>query len=149
MFCESFPWPSAPWRRTNLDAAWILLEKLIVFSMARNKKAATALLRDELQMQDFAKPVFLRASRILGPVSRFRNAPDSAPDESCVHVLVALGILCNGLCTAQRFHLEGKGTDVSSWMPGWTRFPLSLQRVSSVFSTVLPQSGDKLLYDLW
>ena len=40
----------------------------------KKQKAATALLRDELQKQDFAKPVSLRVSRILGPVSRFRIA---------------------------------------------------------------------------
>ena len=37
----------------------------------KKQKAATALLRDELQKQDFAKPVSSRASRILGPVSPF------------------------------------------------------------------------------
>ena len=46
--------------------------------------AATALLRDELQKQDFARPVSLRVSRILGPVSRFSHGTDSAPDETCV-----------------------------------------------------------------
>ena len=40
----------------------------------KKQKAATALLRDELQKQDFAKPVSSRACRILRPVSRFRIA---------------------------------------------------------------------------
>ena len=40
----------------------------------KKQKAATALLRDELLAQDFAGPVSLRASRILGPISRFRVA---------------------------------------------------------------------------
>ena len=40
----------------------------------KKQKAATALSRDELQKQDFAKPVSLRLSRILGPISRFRIA---------------------------------------------------------------------------
>ena len=40
----------------------------------KKQKAVTALLRDELQKQVFSKPVSLRASRVLGPVSRFRMA---------------------------------------------------------------------------
>ena len=38
----------------------------------KKQKAATALLRDKLYKQDFAGPISLRASRILGPISRFR-----------------------------------------------------------------------------
>ena len=38
----------------------------------QTQKAATALLRDKLQEQDFARPISLRASRILGTVSRLR-----------------------------------------------------------------------------
>ena len=35
-----------PWRRKTLHAAWITLAKLMTLLMARNKKAAMALLRD-------------------------------------------------------------------------------------------------------
>ena len=48
--------------------------KYVTSPQDKKQKAATALLRDELQKQDFAKPVSLRVSRILGPVSRFRIA---------------------------------------------------------------------------
>ena len=40
----------------------------------KKQKAATALLRDKLHEQDFAGPISLHASRIHGPVSRFRIA---------------------------------------------------------------------------
>ena len=42
--------------------------------LGKKQKAATALLRDEIRKQDFAKPIALRVSRVLGPVSRFRIA---------------------------------------------------------------------------
>ena len=38
----------------------------------KKQKAATALLRDNLYEQDFARPISLRVSRILGPISRVR-----------------------------------------------------------------------------
>ena len=40
----------------------------------QKQKAAPALLRDNLQERDFAKPISLRVNRTLGPVSRFRIA---------------------------------------------------------------------------
>ena len=80
----------------------------------RNKrqKVATGLLLDKLRKQDFAGPLSSRASRILGPISRHRVA-DILPHKKSVSrasrpgLLVGfLRILCNGLCTAQRFHTE-------------------------------------------
>ena len=71
------------------------------------KKAATALLREELYKQDFAKPVSLRASRILGPISRFGIAQ--------------IWLQMNRASRASRPGLTVglfRGTDVSSWMPG-------------------------------
>ena len=38
----------------------------------KKQKAATTLLRDELHRQDFAGPISLRASKVLGPTSRFQ-----------------------------------------------------------------------------
>ena len=79
----------------------------------KKQKAATALLRDEIRKQDFAKPVASRVSKIFGPVSRFRI--EQILPQMC-HASLAfrpgltvgfLRILCNGLCTAQRFHVEG------------------------------------------
>ena len=80
----------------------------------KRQKVATALLRDKLLAQDFAGPLSSRASRILGPISRFRVA------EILPHMKLAsrasrsgltvgfLRILCNGLCTAQKIHTEGE-----------------------------------------
>ena len=79
-------------------------------SHGKKQKAATALFRDEFQKQDFAKPVSSRASRILGPISRFRNAQimsqmSRASRTSRPGLSVGLlRILCNGLCTAQISH---------------------------------------------
>ena len=80
----------------------------------KRRNVATALLRDKLLAHDFAGPFSQRASRILGPISRFRVA------EILPHMKLAsrasrpgltvgfLRILCNGLCTAHRFNVEGE-----------------------------------------
>ena len=78
----------------------------------KKKKIATGLLLDKLHKQDFAGPLSSRASRALGPISRYRVA-DILPHMKLVSrasrpgLLVGfLRILCNGLCTAQTFHTE-------------------------------------------
>ena len=53
----------------------------------KKQKAATALLRDRLHEQDFAGPISTRASRILGPISRFRFA------EILPHIQLALPLV--------------------------------------------------------
>ena len=80
----------------------------------RKHKAATTLLRDEIKRQDFAGPISLRASKGLGPISRFRVV------EILLHMKLVsrasrpgltvgfLRVLCNGLCTAQRLHTGGE-----------------------------------------
>ena len=80
----------------------------------KKQKAETTLLRDEIQKRDFAKLVAARVSRILGPVSRFRIAqilPQMCHASRASRPGLAVGILrilCNGLCAAQRFHIEGE-----------------------------------------
>ena len=78
----------------------------------KKQKIATRLLLDKLQKQDFAGPLSSRASRVLGPISRHRVA-DILPHVKLVSRVSRPGltvgvfrILCNGLCTAQRFHTE-------------------------------------------
>ena len=63
-----------------------------------------------MRTQDFAGPIACRASRVSGPISRHRVA-DFLPHVKRVSrasrpgLLVGfLHILCNGVCTAQRFH---------------------------------------------
>ena len=76
----------------------------------KKQKVATGLLLDKLRTQDFAGPLSSRASRVLGPISRHRIV-DILPHMKRVSrasrpgLLVGfVRILCNGLCTAQRFH---------------------------------------------
>ena len=78
----------------------------------KKQKVATGLLRDKLYEQDFAGPISARASEVVGPISRYRVA-DILPHMKLVSRASRLGltvgvprILCNGLCTAQRFHTQ-------------------------------------------
>ena len=104
--------------RNTLDAFNIVCRldrdgKLDEGSQNKKQKVATGLIRDKLHTQDFAGPISLRPSKVLGPIRRCRIA-DILP-----HMKLAsrasrpgltvgfLRILCNGLCTAQRFHTEG------------------------------------------
>ena len=69
--------------------------------------------RNKLSEQDFAGFISVRASKVLGPISRYRVA------DILTHVkqvsrasrfVLTVGvhrIVCNVLCTAQRFHTEG------------------------------------------
>ena len=78
----------------------------------KKQKVATGLLLDKLHKQDFAGPLSSRASRVLGPISLHRVADilplmKSVSRASRFGLLVGfLRILCNGLCTAQRFRTE-------------------------------------------
>ena len=78
----------------------------------KKQKVATGLLLDKLHKQDFAGPLSSRASKALGPISRYRVANillhmKLASRASRPGLIVGfLRILCNELCTAQRFHTE-------------------------------------------
>ena len=76
------------------------------------QKVATGLLLEKRHEQDFAGPLSSRVSKVLGPISRYRVA-DILPNMKLVSrtsrpglTVGILRILCNGLCTALRFHLE-------------------------------------------
>ena len=78
----------------------------------KKQKVATGLLYDKLHTQDFAGPISSRASKVMGPISRYRVA-DILPHMKLVSRASRPGpavgfvrILCNGLCTAQRLHTE-------------------------------------------
>ena len=87
--------------------------KLDVVPQDKKQKAATSLLRDELHWQDFAGPISFRASKVLGPIIRYRVAdmvPHMKPASRASRPGLTVGflrILCNKLCTARRFHTEG------------------------------------------
>ena len=79
-------------------------------SQNKKQKVATGLLLDKLRTQDFAGPLSGRTTRVLGPISRNRIA-DILPHMKIVSRASRLGlllgflhILCNGLCSARRFH---------------------------------------------
>ena len=82
---------------------------------SKKQKIATGLLRDCLYMQDFAGPISARATKISGPISRYRVADflphmELASNASCPGLAVGmLRVLCNGMCTAQRFHSDEQG----------------------------------------
>ena len=97
----------------NLCVAWIMLAKLLILPTTRNKKPPR--LCSATKSQNGTLPNQLLSLRL---VSRFLTA-DSASDVSCVTGFspwasrcgLAVGILrvhCNGMCTAQRFHIEGE-----------------------------------------
>ena len=88
------------------------MENLMNLRKTKKQKVATGLLLDKLHKQDFAGPLSSRASRVLGPISRYRVADILSHmilvSRACRPGLTvgALRILCNVLCTAQRFHTE-------------------------------------------
>ena len=79
----------------------------------KKQKVAAGLLLDKLHKQDFAGPLSSRASKVLGTISRYRVV------DILLHMKLVsrasrpgltvgiLRILCNGVCTAQRFHTRG------------------------------------------
>ena len=101
-----------PWLLATLFVAWTMMANLMKPRRIKKHKVATGLLRDKLYEQDFAGAISLRASKVLGPMSRYRVADIlfhmklvSRASRPGLTVGV-LCILCNGLCTAQRFHTE-------------------------------------------
>ena len=123
--------------------------KLDEVSQDKKQKVATSLLRDKLHTQDFAGPISLRASKVLGPISRYRIADmlshmKLTPRASRPGLTVGfLRILCNGLCTAERFHSEG---DEQTCRVGCPDEPDSPITTNALFYTIcLLPSGDRLL----
>ena len=112
---KEFLVPSMALNTANaFDIACLLDRNDTLDEVPQNKKQkiATGLLMDKLHKQDFAGPLSGRASRALGPISRYRVADillhmKLVSRASRPGLLVGfLHILCNGLCTAQRFHTE-------------------------------------------
>ena len=78
----------------------------------KKQKVATGLLPDKLHKQDFAGPLSSLASKVLGPISRYRVA-DILPHMKSISrasrpglIVGFLRIIFNGLFAAQRFHTE-------------------------------------------
>ena len=119
---------------------------------SRRKKLATGLLRDKLYEQDFAGPISVRVSEVLGPISRRRIA-DILPHMKLVSRASRLGltvgvlrILCNGLCAAQRFHTEDYGQMCRVTCPNEPD-SLSLITTNALVCKICSDLfGDRLLY---
>ena len=96
------------------DILWRLDRNGTLDEVPQNKKqkVATGPLLDKLHEQDFAGPLACRASKVLGPISRHRVADilhhmQLVSRASRLRLTVGfLRVLCDGLCTAQRFHTE-------------------------------------------
>ena len=110
---HEFLFPSMTFHTTNASDIICRLDRddtLDEVPQNQIQKVATSLLLDKLRAQDFAGPLSSRASRVLGPISRHRIADilHHMKRVSCASrpgLLVGfLRILCNGLCTARRFH---------------------------------------------
>ena len=114
------------------------------------QKVATGLLRDQLYEQDFAGPISVRASIVLEPIRRYRVA-DILPRMKLVSCASRPGltvgdlrILCNVLCTAQRFHTVDY--EQMCRVGARTNPTLSLITTSALVCTIcLHPFGDRLL----
>ena len=133
----------------NADIVCRLDRKDTLDEVPQNKKqkVATGLLLEELHKQDFAEPLSSRASRVLGPINRHRVADTLLHMKSVLRAsrpgsLVGfLRILCNGLCTAQRFHSEEHDHTCPHCLTHYNECP----RLYNIFipfwrhATILPQ----------
>ena len=93
----------------TLFVVWTVTTLLTKF-LKTKQKVANGLLLGKLRTDYFAGPIACRAASVLGPISRHRVADIllHLKKVSCASrpaLLVGfLRILCNGLCTARRFH---------------------------------------------
>ena len=94
----------------KLFVAWTVMANSDEVPQNKKQKVATGLLLDNLHEQDFAGPLSRRASKVLGPISRYRVA-DILLHMKLVSRASRLGLTvgilrihCYGLCTALRFH---------------------------------------------
>ena len=78
------------------------------------QKAAMTLLCDTTLKSDFSIPIAARASRMFGSISEhlvaqvipmIRNAAQASRAGLAVGILQ---VLCNGMCTAKRFHVDSE-----------------------------------------
>ena len=98
----------------SMCARLIVLGKIPDSPNHRIQKAATTLLCDTIQNRDFALLVARRASKALDPISGFHVAqilPVICKAARASRPELAVGtlrMLCNGVCTAKRFHVDNE-----------------------------------------
>ena len=104
------PWLEALRKRSILYVVWTAMANLMILHRTRSRRLPQAY---GLHKQDFDGPISLRSSKVLGPISHHRIAdilPHMKHASRASRPGIAVGflrILCNGLCTAERFHSEG------------------------------------------
>ena len=81
--------------------------KLDGVSLDKKQKVATSLLRDKLHTQDFSGPTSLRASKALGPTSRFQVV------EILLHMKLTLRASRPGLTVGYPLQRTMYGTKIS------------------------------------
>ena len=123
----------------------------------KKQKAATALLCDEIRKQDFAKTSCFTCLQNFGASQSLSHCTDSASRASRPGLTVGfLHILCSGLCTTQRFPVEGEEKTCRVGCPDephslahCNECPLFCNFFASVWeqATVLPRRGH-LFHDL-
>ena len=119
----------------------------------KKQKLATVLLRDKLFEQDFAGPISVRASKVLGPISRHRIA-DILPHMKLVSrasrpglIVGVLRILCNGNARLKQIHTEDCEQMCRVGCPNDPTLSLSLITTNVLVCTIcLDLFGDRLLY---
>ena len=80
----------------------------------KKQKVATTLLRDAIQIRDFAVPIAARASRILGRITRhlmekiIRMICNVARASRLGFAVGILRVLCNDMCKAKRIHIDNE-----------------------------------------
>ena len=112
---EKHQWLSAPWKRIRMCAKLTALEN-IAASAARNlQKAAMNLLSfTTIQQRDFSQQISVRASRVLGLISRHHVGLQLPASRQGLAVGL-LRVLCNGTCTTRRFHTDDEPDRLSHY----------------------------------
>ena len=91
-----------------------MLVKLLILSEVEHRRPPRLhLLCDTNQKRDFALPIAARASEIMGPISRQHMAQIIPMIRKAAHatrlgLAVEIMLLCNGMCTAKRFHVDNE-----------------------------------------
>ena len=137
--------------------------KLDDSSQNKEQKAATALLRDKLFGARLCRTNLFTCLQNSWTDQSVSHCGTSASHETCVArrlvldpLLVFLRNLCNGLCTAKRFHTEGEEQtcrvgcpDAPDSLPHYNECPLWYNLFSSLWehATSLPRRNH-LLHDM-
>ena len=97
----------------NMYIIWIMLAELPTLPVIRNERPPRPCSATRSKIRDFAAPIAARASKIFGPISLHLIAqilPMMCNAARASRPGLAVGVLrclCNGMCAAQRLHMDG------------------------------------------